>query len=142
MEEASIPRRGCAFLVDFCVVFSLAAVLVHLSHGVVAPTEDSAHATGMFIVSAVPWLYFTLLETSRFQASVGKLCLGMKVVGPLDERLTAWKATTRFFALWFPAYLPPPVAYVAVSMVFCYGMFGTGRGFIQDVASGTRVVSV
>ena len=44
------------------------------------------------------WLYFSLFESSRKQATPGKLLLCLKVVAPDGSRLSFGRATERYFA--------------------------------------------
>ena len=44
------------------------------------------------------WLYFSLFESSRKQATPGKLLLCIKVVGPDGSRISFGRATGRYFA--------------------------------------------
>jgi len=53
------------------------------------------------------WLYHALMESSKKQATVGKMALGIKVVGANGERISFARATGRFFAKFishFPFY--------------------------------------
>ena len=44
---------------------------------------------------AVFWLYYALMESSSKQATLGKMLLGIKVVGAQGQRLSFWHATGR-----------------------------------------------
>ncbi|MEE4452535.1 RDD family protein [Novosphingobium resinovorum] len=44
------------------------------------------------------WLYFALMESSRLQATVGKLAVGVVVTDLDGQRLTFLRASGRFFA--------------------------------------------
>jgi len=45
----------------------------------------------------IKWLYFSLMESSTRQATLGKMALGIKVVGMNGERISFGKATGRYF---------------------------------------------
>lgn len=47
---------------------------------------------------AIHVLYFSLQESSRYQATVGKRILGIKVVNREGKRLSLWQAITRSLA--------------------------------------------
>lgn len=49
---------------------------------------------GMFLIA---WFYFAGMESSRFQATVGKKILGMKVTDLNGQRISFWRATARYF---------------------------------------------
>ena len=44
------------------------------------------------------WLYYALMESSKYQASLGKMALGIKVVGANGEKISFGRATGRTFA--------------------------------------------
>lgn len=53
----------------------------------------------MFTLSTVlPWIYYACMESSKLQASVGKLALGIKVVDANGQRLTFGRALGRTLA--------------------------------------------
>ena len=53
----------------------------------------------------VMWLYHALMESSKHQATLGKMALGIKVVGANGERISFARATGRTFAK-FLSYIP------------------------------------
>ncbi|MGD0389278.1 MAG: RDD family protein [Tepidisphaeraceae bacterium] len=46
---------------------------------------------------AVEWLYHALMETSRYQGSLGKMALGIVVTDMSGQRITFGRATGRYF---------------------------------------------
>ena len=53
----------------------------------------------MTLVSiAIPWLYYTLFESSSLQATPGKRALGLKVVDLLGKRISFGRANARFWS--------------------------------------------
>ena len=57
---------------------------------------------GMFLLQLLGvvafWLYYALMESSSRQATLGKMVMGLKVVGEQGQRITFWHATGRTFA--------------------------------------------
>jgi uncharacterized RDD family membrane protein YckC len=53
-----------------------------------------------FIINSfiIPWLYFTLMESSRKQATIGKMALGIIVTDYDGRRISWWKANIRFWS--------------------------------------------
>lgn len=52
-----------------------------------------------FLISFVAqWLYFALLESSKMQATVGKLAIGLIVTDLNGQRISFGRATGRYFA--------------------------------------------
>lgn len=46
----------------------------------------------------ISWLYFAIMESSKLQATVGKLAVGVVVTDLKGERITFARATGRYFA--------------------------------------------
>ena len=49
------------------------------------------------------WLYYSFMESSRYQATLGKMLLGIKVVDAQGQRITFWHATGRTLSKWISA---------------------------------------
>ena len=49
------------------------------------------------ILATEGWLYFALMESSPYQATLGKKALGLKVTGMNGERISFGRATGRYF---------------------------------------------
>jgi len=46
---------------------------------------------------AATWLYYALMESSKHQATIGKLALGLKVTDMNGQRISFARATGRYF---------------------------------------------
>lgn len=57
----------------------------------------SMYSSIFFISLVINWLYFAFMESSKFQGTVGKLLLKIKVTDYQYERVTFGRATGRFF---------------------------------------------
>jgi len=55
---------------------------------------------GLVIYLAGSWLYHTLMECSRHQATLGKVALGIKVTDLDGNRISFARANGRFFGKW------------------------------------------
>jgi len=51
----------------------------------------------------VNWLYYSSLHTSKWQATIGKKLLGMKVVDYSGKRISFGRATARYFSSYLSA---------------------------------------
>jgi uncharacterized RDD family membrane protein YckC len=51
-----------------------------------------------FMELAIAWLYYALMETSRYQATLGKIAVGVIVTDLNGNRIGFGRATARFFA--------------------------------------------
>lgn len=53
----------------------------------------------------IKWLYYALLESSAWQATIGKLTLGLKVTDMAGHRVSFGRATGRFFGKIISAFI-------------------------------------
>ncbi len=77
------------------------------------------------------WLYEALMESSSYQATLGKLIFGMKVTDLNGNRISFERATGRHFAKWLSA------------MILCIGYIMVGfterKQGLHDLLAGTLV---
>jgi uncharacterized RDD family membrane protein YckC/Tfp pilus assembly major pilin PilA len=92
---AGFWRRFAAYAIDYMLVLLGSAVLGAIAQmaGIVG---DGAQLS--LAVLAGYFLYCTLLESSRWQATLGKRALGLKVTSHRGERLGFGRAAARFVA--------------------------------------------
>ena len=94
---SGVTRRFAAYLIDVVVqliIIGIAAFLLEMQSVVGLLTCGA-------ILFAHAWLYFALMESSKYQATVGKLALGLKVVTVKGQRLSFLRASGRFFGKIF-----------------------------------------
>ena len=79
------------------------------------------------------WLYSALMESSRYQATVGKLVLGIRVTGMQGQRISFGRATGRYFGK------------VLSCMTFCIGFMLAGftekKQALHDLVAGCLVIN-
>lgn len=78
------------------------------------------------------WLYFACMESSRYQATLGKMVCGLIVVDQLGQRLSFGQATGRHFAKILSA-LP-------LNVGFLWIIFSKTKQGWHDEIAGTYVV--
>jgi len=82
-------------------IFGFSALRMML-HGHPNPEELATLVGGMARVFAVSfvldWLYYALMESSAWQATLGKKTLGLRVTDLQGDRISFGRATGRFFA--------------------------------------------
>jgi uncharacterized RDD family membrane protein YckC len=61
---------------------------------------------------AVTWLYHALMESSEWQATVGKKALGLVVTDSGGRRVSFWRATGRHFAKIVTNMVPAFIGYI------------------------------
>ncbi|MED4452702.1 RDD family protein [Metabacillus fastidiosus] len=75
--------------------------------------------------------YYGLMTASKYQGTLGKMLLGLKVVNEAGEKVSKGQAIGRFFAY----YLSSAVIYIGFIMI----AFGPKKG-LHDYICNTRVV--
>ncbi len=125
--------RVVAYLIDAMIIGIVAVpliVIVALITGLGAALSTlSAHADDpnaifaasgfiFFILLLIPvlvggqWLYFAMMESSAWQATLGKKALGLIVTDVAGKRLTFGHATGRFFAKIVTGFIPLGIGYI------------------------------
>jgi uncharacterized RDD family membrane protein YckC len=118
-ECAAFWKRVVAFVIDLAIVVALFSLLIYAVNSLLAlPVEYASILETGFPLKITPYIeehffeivilyslikltvvfpYFTLLESSRLQATLGKLLCGMKVNDLSGHRISFLRATGRFF---------------------------------------------
>ena len=152
---AALWKRAVAFIVDAAIVITLFCLLIHAVNILLAlpieyaPIFERGVALKMspyveehfieivllysFLKLTVLVPYFTLLESSGMQATVGKLLLGIKVVDLSGKRISFARATVRFFA----KILSGQVLLIGYFMA----AFSQRKQTLHDLLAGTLVVT-
>src|SRR3989344_4424540 len=93
LEFAGFWLRFVAYIIDSLVVGIPIAIIGGLIVGA------GFFARGFqFLVLLASWLYFSLMESSSKQATLGKMAIGAKVTDLNGNRVSFGKATGRFFS--------------------------------------------
>lgn len=167
--KLGLARIG-AFAIDYLMLAVYAAALsalmfFFLSDKLSIPVSFGAkmrgHLTGFLTLTLPVWAYFTLLESSPRQATVGKRFLRLKVLTPTNQPVRFGRAALRnaikflpwevaHIAIWYvpgrPFLDPIPTTNLALSMAACLtslvyvvSLFFTGGRTPYDRVSGTCV---
>ncbi|MBO4675687.1 MAG: RDD family protein [Elusimicrobiaceae bacterium] len=134
---AGFWKRFAAYLIDACILLiptlwitSFAIPGLGLS---AAEPRPRAFLPVMIINNIIVWLYFAGMESSKHQATIGKMALGIKVVDPNGARISFWRATGRNFAK------------ILSTITLNFGYFMAGftayRQALHDIICSTFVVS-
>jgi uncharacterized RDD family membrane protein YckC len=103
-QYAGFWRRFAAAFID-----GLALDLVLIPVGIIfgnfrfAPQPNplqaftGLHLFGTLVNYVVPWLYYSLMESSSFQATLGKMAIGIEVTDLNGQRITFGRATGRYW---------------------------------------------
>jgi uncharacterized RDD family membrane protein YckC len=152
---ADLWKRAVAFIIDAAIVITLFCLLIHTVNILLAlpveyaPIFERGIALKMspyveehfieivllysFLKLTVLVPYFTLLESSRLQATFGKLLLGIRIVDLLGKRISFARATGRFFAKT----LSGQVLLIGYFMA----MLSRRKQTLHDLLAGTLVVT-
>ena len=137
MPYAGFWRRAAALVLDRMLICCVNLVLT-LCYALVTgegrgPDGFSMLFTASFIFGVLlGWLYFTLLESSVLQATVGKAALGIIVTGSDGGRISLARANGRYWAKIISA-IPLGFGYVMAG-------FTAGNRALHDMIAGTYVV--
>ena len=118
-EFAVFWRRAAAFAFDMAIVITLFSLLIYAVNSLLAlPVEYASFLETGFSLKITPYIednfleivilysflkfivvfpYFTLLESSRWQATLGKLLLGIRVTDLSGQRISFLRAAGRLF---------------------------------------------
>lgn len=96
--------RVLAYIID-SIILNLATSLLGAVFGLEMYTWDAAREPGVVAAAGggvlglvITWLYSALMESSRLQATLGKLVVGLAVTDLHGDRIGFGRASGRFFA--------------------------------------------
>ena len=139
--------RVVAYIIDYIVLnialsFVTLPMMAHMGlnewmgHPPQSP-EQIATFLGTFakigiLAFFVNWLYFSLMESSAWQATVGKKTLGLEVTDLGGHRISFARATGRYFGK------------IISAIIFCIGFIMAGftekKQALHDMMAGTLVI--
>lgn len=124
-------------VVDIAAFAGNAQPYDHLLHGVsvLVPHIQTGNwqTPGSVLLALLPALYFVLFESSRLQATPGKLLCRLRVVTLSGERISLPRAVVRFAV---KAFISFPFLYIGVLMV----AFTRRKQGLHDLIAGTLVI--
>lgn len=135
LDQLILGTAYYALLIVLMVVLGIAGGMDLLSR---LDAEDppgwflAAYVGVMLLYYVAAGLYFSLMESSRHQATLGKMALGIKVVNADGGRLSFAHALGR----WFTALL----SYVTLYIGFLLAAFTGKKQALHDLVAGTFVV--
>ncbi len=120
-----------------CIIAFLAGITLYLSMSITSSSMEEIKIASKFLgyLSGIlgPWLYYTLLESSAWQATLGKKMLGMKVIDMDGNRISFGKANARYWSKIISAV----ILYIGFIMV----AFTERKQGLHDKIAGTLVVN-
>ena len=86
----------------------------------------------VLISMVLKWLYYALLESSSWQATLGKKALGLEVTDLEDRRISFGRASGRFFGKFISA--------ITLYIGFMMAGFTEKKQALHDMIAGTLVI--
>jgi uncharacterized RDD family membrane protein YckC len=103
MQYAGFWLRYIAWLIDSAILSALPLIVGLIIAPIFFTGSKGVAALGVIIflvpvIGTTGWLYYALMESSTFQATLGKRALGLRVVGINGEPASFGRTSARFFA--------------------------------------------
>ncbi|MDP4241736.1 MAG: RDD family protein [Bacteroidota bacterium] len=140
---AGFWRRVAASILDGIVGAGVAGILFLLilisSGGLSASRQGNAPAAFasimlLYVVFVFGgWLYCTLMESSKYQGTIGKLALSQRVTDLEGKRITFGRANARFFARFLSS--------MTCGIGYIMAAFTQKKQTLHDMVAGTLVLS-
>ena len=135
--------RFVAFVIDAIAVglvtgpvSAVIAIAAAMAGSAVAMPDVGVHVVRIVITMAFSslanWLYAALLESSSYQATLGKMALGLKVTDLEEHRISFGRATARHFAKILSGLL--------LMIGFIMAGFTERKQALHDMLAGTLVI--
>jgi uncharacterized RDD family membrane protein YckC len=142
---AGFWRRFVAMIIDGLVFTPLLVIVIVMSglFGIaMQPRADSEGLMGAFFGIGVilmicllfvgSWLYHTMMESSRYQATLGKKAVGIIVTDMNGNRISFARANARFFGKW--------VSGMIMNIGYLMAAFTEKKQALYDILAGCLVV--
>lgn len=150
MRFAGFWIRFVALFIDYAVLFSVAGVVMYplispyikesvilmqdvaAGYAVQPPPPPLQFLIGELLGLVIIWGYFAFMQSSRWQATLGKMALGLKVTDVQGNRISFARASGRFFS---------KAIISGICLVgYIMAAFTERKQALHDMIAGTRVV--
>ena len=124
--------RFCAVVIDGIVLYIPAVIIIGITIGVFAISDKRADTFIDALYFLISLIYSSLMESSSWQATVGKRLIGIKVTDINGNRISFERATGRTFAKMLSG-LILGIGYIMIA-------FTKRKQGLHDMLAGTLVV--
>ncbi len=139
LAYADFWRRGAAHLLDGLCMLGLGiglAIVILITPGTSQSVMDFAQSGISTLVGLlISWAYYTFMESSTAQGTLGKMLMGLKVTDLEGNRISFAHANGRFFS---------QMVMNVVNLFFCAGflmaLFTEKKQALHDFMSSTVVI--
>jgi uncharacterized RDD family membrane protein YckC len=132
-------RRFAAFVIDFSMLLAVLSPLSFaLGFGFIPPhhKEGTPYSPSLILyglaLTIIRWLYWSLMESSHFQATLGKMAMGLIVTDEYGKRISFARATGREFSKYFSSAI--------LFIGFIMAAFTETNQALHDKVAGTLVL--
>ena len=136
IKYAGFWLRFVASLIDGVLVGMVSWIILIPTVFLFAGISFTGFTIWFFFVMGVtyilPWLYYTLMESSSKQATLGKMVVGIIVTDEAGNRISFGRATGRYFSKILSAF----ILYIGFLMI----AFTQKKQGLHDIIAGTLVV--
>ena len=138
MEYAGFWRRSVAMSIDGILLGVVQAVLTIGLIGSLTTAENGEEgAIGVVIVLnllvlVIIWLYFSLMESSKIQGTLGKMLVGIVVTDVGGNRISFGRASGRYFGKF--------VSGVILMIGYLMAAFTERKQALHDIMAGCLVI--
>ena len=122
-----------AFIIAFPVTMVFCTVITEVLKTENVEVTSITVSMPQVIMLVASWVYFAGLESSAWQATVGKKMLGMQVTDTSDERINFIKATIRYLAKFLSSFF--------LMIGFIMVAFTAKKQGLHDFIAGTVVLN-
>ena len=129
MEYAGFWRRFAAWLIDYILVGVVTGILVAILGAI---GDDAGTGLGYFLSVIGSLLYYSVLESSANQATVGKMALGIQVTDLQGNRISFGRALGRTLAKILSGLI--------LLIGYIMAAFTAKKQGLHDMIAGTLVV--
>ena len=139
MEYAGFWRRSAALVIDAILlgivqaVFTIAFVS---SLADVDPNDEAAAVVTIttlnLVILAIGWLYFAVMESSKVQATLGKMLIGIVVTDVNGQPIGFGRATGRYFGKF--------ISSLILMIGYLMAAFTQRKQALHDIMAGCLVV--
>jgi uncharacterized RDD family membrane protein YckC/Tfp pilus assembly major pilin PilA len=124
---AGFARRAIACVIDIVVI-----LLLYDAYLAVMKPANTDRFGPLAVFAFIAWIYHALMESSSWQATLGKRWLGIKVTSLSGERISFARATVRLFA--------QVLSQLCFYVGYLIAGFTKRRQALHDLIAGTLVV--
>jgi uncharacterized RDD family membrane protein YckC len=128
-------KRFGAFLIDAVIVSLVILILsaaMGFSVGIGGVGGPGATILGVLIALVAPWLYWAGMESSKHQATIGKMAFGMAVTDQFHNRISFARATARYYGKMLSS--------MTLLVGFIMAGFTQKKQALHDMLAGSVVV--